>query len=301
VARSHPPSLATLASRTLREECELPRGARVLVAVSGGPDSTALLDVLARLAPKLGFELAAHGVDHGLRAEARAELDLAENRARALGVAFERSAVTVTPGGNLQARARDARYAALEAAARRAGAGFIATAHHADDRAETVLLRLLRGAGPRGLAVLPARAENRLRPLIRARKSDVRLHLARHGVTSAEDPSNRDRRHLRVRVREELLPLLAALSPGIVAHLNALADALGSEPRADSLEPLKLGRAQRRGLARAVALAQRDAEIWLPGGAVLTLDPTTLEPRVTAPAVAPHVNKRPRPARKAAP
>ena len=301
MGRSHPPSLATLAARTLREECEVPRGARVLVAVSGGPDSMALLDVLARLAPKLGCELAAHGVDHGLRPEARNELDLAERHARALGVPFERTAVAVAPGGNLQARARAARYGAIEAAAACAGSAFIATAHHADDRAETVLLRLLRGSGPRGLAVLPARFENRLRPLIRARKSDVRLHLARHHVESAEDPSNRDRRHLRVRVREELLPLLTELSPGIVDHLNSLADALSGEERAVWPDLPNLGRAQRRGLARAVALAQRGAEIWLPGGAVLGLDPATLEPHVTAHGDAPHVNKRPRPARKAAP
>ncbi len=301
MARSHPPSLVTLASRALREECRLPPGARLLVAVSGGPDSMALLDVLARLAPKLGFELAAHGVDHGLRPEARAELELAERHAQALGVGFERTAVVVAPGGNLQARARHARYAALEAAAARTGSAFIATAHHADDRAETVLLRLLRGSGPRGLAVMPPRLENRLRPFIRARKNDIRLHLARHGVESSEDPSNRDRRYQRVRVREELLPLLADLSPGIVEHLNSLADALSGEERAGSGGLADLGRAQRRGLARAVAFAQRSAEIWLPGGAVLGLDPATLEPHVTAHAELPHVNKRPRPARKAAP
>lgn len=304
MARSHPPSLVTLAARTLREECDVPRGARVLAAVSGGPDSMALLDVLARLAPKLGFELVAHGVDHGLRAEAGAELDLAEEHARSLGVAFERTVVAVLAGGNLQARARDARYAALEAAAARAGAAFIATAHHADDRAETVLLRLLRGAGPRGLAVLPPRAESRLRPFIRARKSDVRLHLARHHVRSADDPSNRDRRHQRVRVREELLPLLAELSPGVVEHLNALADALGEgeggEQSGRGALP-SLGRAQRRGLARAVALRQRTAQIWLPGGAVLGLDPATLEPRVMAADAAGPVGKRPKHGRKAAP
>jgi tRNA(Ile)-lysidine synthase len=245
----------------------------------------ALLDVLAHLAPKLGYELVAHGVDHGLRAEARAELDLAERHARARGVVFERTRVSLAAGGNLQARARAARYAALEAAARHAGAALIATAHHADDRAETVLLRLLRGSGPRGLGVLPARAKERVRPLLRARRSDILLHLARHDVPFAEDPSNRDRRHLRVRVREELLPLLAELSPGIVAHLNALADALAvTEDPATfaSAAALGLGRAQRRQLARAVALSQRGSEIWLAGGAVLGLDSATLEPRLAA-------------------
>ena len=242
----------------------------------------ALLDVLARLAPKVGFELAAHGVDHGLRAEACVELDLAAAHARALGVPFARSVLAVAPGGNLQARARTARYAALESAAEGAGATLLATAHHADDRAETVLLRLLRGSGPRGLAVLPPRAGGRIRPLLRARRSDILLHLCRHGVPYAEDPSNRDRRHQRVRVREELLPLLADLSPGIVGHLNALADALAEAHETATPVDLALGRAQRRLLTRAVALRQRGARIWLPGGAVLGLDPATLEPRVTA-------------------
>jgi tRNA(Ile)-lysidine synthase len=278
--RSHPPTLITLAARTLAEECGVQRGARLLCAVSGGPDSMALLDVLAHLAEKRHFELVAHGVDHGLRAEAGAELDLAARHARSLGIPFERTRVAVAAGGNLQARCRAARYAALEAAAESARAELIATAHHADDRAETVLLRLLRGAGPRGLAVLPPRSGRRLRPLIRARRSDVLLHLRRHAVPCAEDPSNRDRRHQRVRVREELLPLLAELSPGIVAHLNALADALASTREDERTLGLDLGRAQRRQLARALALSQRGSKIWLAGGTVLDLDPMTLVPRL---------------------
>ena len=155
MVRSHPPTLLTLATRTLSEECGLERGERILVAVSGGPDSMALLDVLARLGPKLGFDIVAHGVDHGLRPEAAAELDLAERNAAQLGVPFARTKVALKSGGNLQARARAVRYAALEEAASAHSATLIATAHHADDRAETVLLRLLRGSGPRGLAVLP--------------------------------------------------------------------------------------------------------------------------------------------------
>jgi tRNA(Ile)-lysidine synthase len=145
-----------------------------------------------------------------------------------------------------------------------------------------VLLRLLRGSGPRGLGVLPPRAGQRIRPLIRARRSDILLHLRRHGVPFAEDPSNRDRRHQRVRVREELLPLLTELSPGIVVHLNALADALARTHEMPTIAELPLGRAQQQLLARAVTLRQRAARIWLPGGAVLGLDPATLEPRLTA-------------------
>lgn len=284
MARSHPPTLLTLAGRTLAEECGVRRGERILVAVSGGPDSLALLHVLARLAPKHGFSVVAHGVDHGLRPEASAELDLAEELARSLSVPFGRSELGVAPGGNLQARARAARYSALQAARSATGAHYLATAHHADDRAETVLLRLLRGSGPRGLAVLPARAGERIRPLLRARRSDVLAHLARHGLTFARDASNHDRRFQRVRVREELLPLLIELSPGIVGHLNHLADALAS-PAFDAqvhglasivladgaIEPLasvaRLGRAQRNELTRALASERSRARIWLPNGA----------------------------------
>src|SRR5262249_30669993 len=88
VARSHPPSLLRLAERTLRDECGVLRGERLLVASSGGGDSTALLHVLSLLAPKLGVSIVAHGVDHGLRPEARAELDVAEGLATRLSVPF---------------------------------------------------------------------------------------------------------------------------------------------------------------------------------------------------------------------
>src|SRR5471030_869839 len=109
--RSHPPTLLTLARRSLREECGVGPGTRVLLALSGGGDSMALLHVLALLAKKQGFSLVAHGVDHGLRAEAAAELDGAQAQCKALGVAFSRTVLALSAGGNLQARARDARRA----------------------------------------------------------------------------------------------------------------------------------------------------------------------------------------------
>ena len=289
MTRSHPPTLITLAKRTLREECAVKRGAHVLLALSGGGDSTALLHVLALLAPKIGFRVSAHGVDHGLREEARAELDAAEARCRELGVAFRRTELRVAAGGNVQARAREARRGALLAAAESAGAELIATAHHADDRAETVLIRLLRGAGPRGLAVLPPLREAWIRPFCRARKRDVELHLARHKLTFAQDPSNENRRFLRTRVRLELMPLLEQLSPGIVAHLCALADALAEnanaltpEAAADRDVAFELNRAQRKLVDRALALGQRSARVSLRGGRELTFDPITLRPLLAA-------------------
>lgn len=156
--RSHPPSLLRLAERLIRDERLIERGDVVLCACSGGPDSTALLHVLGRLRARFGFRLVAHGVDHGLRAEAAEELEHAGRVAQALGVPFDVTRLRVAPGGNLQARARDARRGALRAAAWLVGAHLVATGHTADDRAETFLLRLLRGAGPRGLAVMPPSA-----------------------------------------------------------------------------------------------------------------------------------------------
>jgi tRNA(Ile)-lysidine synthase len=272
---SHPPALLRRTERTLREETPLRPGARILVAVSGGGDSMALLHVLSRLAARLGFELLAHGVDHGLRAAAAAELDQAAELARELGVPFARSELGLTPGGNLQARAREARYAALDDAAARAGAHWVATAHHAGDRAETLLLRLLRGSSPQGLGVLPAAAERRLRPFIRSPKSAILLHLERHGLRHANDPSNHDPRFLRTRIREELLPLLEQLTPGAARRLNLLADEC-SEPRTAVVTDaqghvVRVSRTQAAQIRRAHKLRQPGVRIWLPGGHELEL------------------------------
>ncbi|MEO8904010.1 MAG: tRNA lysidine(34) synthetase TilS, partial [Polyangiaceae bacterium] len=259
-----------MVTRALREECGVTRGTRVLLALSGGGDSMALLHVLALLSKKQHFSLFAHGVDHGLRPEAAAELDRAQARCEALGVAFTRTVLALEQGGNLQARARDARRAALLAAAEKVGAERVATAHHADDRAETVLIRLLRGAGPRGLAVLAPRAGAWIRPQGRARKADVVAHLTRHDLDFADDPSNLNRRFLRTRVRYEILPLLEQLSPQIVGHLCALADALAQDatlrsPRFPEFDnegvALLLNRAQRLLVGRAQALGQRSARV----------------------------------------
>jgi tRNA(Ile)-lysidine synthase len=277
--RSHPPTLLTLVRRTLREEVRVERGDHLLVAVSGGGDSIALLHALARLAPKLGLRLSAHGVDHGLREEAALELDLAESLAARLGVEFSRSQVELGDRGNLQARARAARYAALRAAKAAAGARYVATAHHADDRAETVLMRLLRGAGPRGLAVLPPRAADLIRPMIRVRKPAVLAHLERHCLAYASDPSNGDSRFLRTRVRGELLPLLESMEPAVVEHLNALADGLAAGPPPAVLDaqgtPVQLGRAQVSALRRAAAHNLRGAQVSVAGGRTITIDAKT--------------------------
>jgi tRNA(Ile)-lysidine synthase len=273
------PSLLTVAKRALAGEAKLEPGAGLVIAVSGGPDSMALLHVLSRLAPKLQITLHAHGVDHGLRVEASRELDVAEEFAEHLGVPFARSRLHVARGGNLQARARTARFEALATAARAVGARAIATAHHLDDRAETVLLRLMRGAGPRGLAVLPARAPlgghddvELLRPLLRARREDVLAHVSRHAIPFSTDASNRDPRFLRVRVRRELMPLLEELAPGVTRHLVALADQL-ADPGEGEGRAFPLSRSSQAALAELVRSRSTTARVWLPGALVVTFDP----------------------------
>jgi tRNA(Ile)-lysidine synthase len=277
--RSHPPTLLTLAHRLVRDERLFTRGDRVLCACSGGTDSQALLHALALLRARIGHELCAVGVDHGLRPEAAAELDRARALAAAHGVPFRAVRVGLAAGPNLQARARAARHHALGLAAQEAGARVIALGHTADDRAETLLLRLLRGAGPAGLGVMPARSAAPVepgvplvRPLIAARRSDVTAHLARHRVPFAIDPSNADRRFLRVRVRLELLPLLESLSPGIVPHLCALADML----RAVAAPVSGLGRAHRRALERAGRLGRPSLRLRLEGGRDVDVDVRTV-------------------------
>ena len=279
MSRSHPPSLLRHVERIARDEELFSRGDVVLCACSGGPDSTALLHALALLRKRIGHEVVAHGVDHGLRVEAAAELDLARGVAEAVGVPFAITQLHVAPGGNLQARARAARLEALGIAAIHVGASAIATGHTADDRAETVLLRLLRGSGPRGLAVLPPTAPlpvtlpadvdegsrpALIRPLLRARRSDVLAHLVRHRLQFAHDPSNADPRFTRVRVRRELVPLLEDLSPRVVDHLCSLADMMLLED--DPLASLGLGRAQRQAIERAQRLGRKGVELRLRGG-----------------------------------
>jgi tRNA(Ile)-lysidine synthase len=234
---SHPPTLLTLVRRSLRGECSSLAGTTVLVATSGGPDSQALLHALAWHREAFRMTLVAHGIHHGLRAEADAELDGAESLARSLGVPFARSRVQVDEGGNLQARARNARFEALRLAASASGARFIATAHHANDRAETLLLRLLRGAGPRGLAVLPPVVDGLARPMLRATREAIDAHVERHSLSFSKDPSNSDPRFARVRVRNEVIPLLRELDPQVIRHLTDLADRLSFEPDARAPKP----------------------------------------------------------------
>ena len=185
-------------------------GESVLVAVSGGADSVALLRVLTALAPELSLRLHVLHVDHGLRPDSPRDAEFVRQLAARLGVAVDVARVTVAPGGSLEAAARAARYAALEAHATRLGADRIALGHTADDQAETVLMRMLAGAGVRGLAGIPHVRGRIIRPLLDTRRPQLVAELRERELPWIEDPSNRDPQFLRNRIRHELLPLLAA-------------------------------------------------------------------------------------------
>lgn len=212
--------------RTVAERRLLRRGDHVVVACSGGPDSVALTDVLARLQGELGVTLVVASVDHGLRPEAADDVAHVRRLADGLGVPFRALEVRVpAEGPSLQAAAREARYGALRQLAAREGARRVAVGHTQDDQAETVLARLLRGAGVTGLGgIAPRRRDGVVRPLIDCRREQIRAHLAHRGLEAVSDPSNEDPRFERARLRRAVLPALEAEDPRLVPHLAALAD-----------------------------------------------------------------------------
>ncbi len=212
--------------RTVRERALLCAGDHVLVACSGGPDSTVLLHVLHQLRNELGVTLCAASIDHGLRPESAAEVEQVAAFAASLGVPFVPGRVEMpTEGPSLQARARELRYRALHEIALAQSAGSVAVGHTQDDQAETVLARMLRGTGVRGLSGIEARrADGVIRPLIDCRRHQVLDYASERGLPFVNDPSNHQRAFERVRIRHEVLPALAEEDPRIVEHLCDLSD-----------------------------------------------------------------------------
>jgi len=212
--------------RTLRERALVSPGDHVLVACSGGPDSTTLLHVLHRLRSELGITLCVASIDHGLRPESASEVQQVAAFASTLGAPFYSARVEVpTEGSSIQARARELRYRALHEIASSHDAVRIAVGHTQDDQAETVLARVLRGAGLRGLGGIEAhRSDGVIRPLFDCRRSDVRAYALERALPFIDDPSNHQRAFERVRIRHEVLPALLLEDPRVVEHLCALSD-----------------------------------------------------------------------------
>jgi tRNA(Ile)-lysidine synthase len=201
-------------------------GAHLALAVSGGADSLALLALGAE-----AFGARAHvlSADHGLRAGAAAECAEVARLAAELGLGHATLRLELAAGGDVQSRARNARYAAMAAWCAGQGIGVLLTAHHADDQAETLLMRLARGSGLAGLSGVRARVELDglavLRPLLGARKAELEAIVAARGWVPARDPSNSDPRFDRSRARALLARTRWLAAPRISATAAHLAEA----------------------------------------------------------------------------
>ena len=206
-------------------DAHVPAGATVAVALSGGRDSVVLLDALAAVAPICGNGVAAIHIHHGLSANADAWAQACVERCTELRIACEvrRVAVAPQPRASLEALARHARYDALAGAAQRIGANVVALAHHRNDQAETLLLQLLRGSGPHGLAGMPAwRMAAGIawwRPLLEVSRARIDAYARERQLQWIDDESNADGRHARNAVRHSVMPALQHIAPQADATL----------------------------------------------------------------------------------
>lgn len=245
-------------------------GQSILVAVSGGPDSSALLFVLAQLRGELGFSLYAAYFDHQLRPQSAAEGDLAASLAESLSVPFYRGAAPVADlagDQNLEDYARRLRYRFLRQVAKMVGATRIATAHHAADQAETLLLHLFRGSGLEGLAAIAPQERDLIRPFLQVQKKDILNLLQAEGIPYAQDESNLSMQYMRNRIRLDIMPRLQALNPRLQESLLAAAE---------------ICRAENELLSQATVGALEDCRLPSEGlrGAMLARLPLALQRRV---------------------
>jgi tRNA(Ile)-lysidine synthase len=225
--------------RFIRRHSLMERGDTLLVAVSGGPDSTALLHILHQLSAKWEWKLTAAHLNHQFRGEeSDLEAQLVARFCAELNIPCELGTVDMPDiirhtGDNAQNAAREQRYAFLTQKAMETGANRLVTAHHADDQAETILMRIVRGTGPSGLTGIPLRRSlndlELVRPLLRIYKSELVRYCTERKLTYAEDSSNRSRKYTRNRIRLDVMPALTAFNPQLAESLNRLADLMVEE------------------------------------------------------------------------
>ncbi|SIO31183.1 tRNA(Ile)-lysidine synthase [Singulisphaera sp. GP187] len=221
-----------------------------VVAVSGGGDSVGLLRVLHRFGPELGLRLSVAHLDHGVRGEAgRNDAEFVAELAGTLDLPVDRGQWSPTRAGHFEADARGARYAWLAEVARARGASVVAVGHTRDDQAETILHRIVRGTGPRGLAGIPSRRPlaagiTLVRPLLKVAREEVRGSLVALGQAFREDASNNDQSRTRARIRHDLLPKLAAeYNPKVAEALVRLGELAAAADRTDRRRVLAMVRA----------------------------------------------------------
>jgi tRNA(Ile)-lysidine synthase len=212
----------------------VPEPGGALLAVSGGADSLALLDLMAQLAAEFDLDLAVAHVDHGIHPRSG---EVAET---VRSLAADRYGLPAVVGALAlgreasETRARQARYRFLRRVQAERSARYLVTAHHGDDQVETVLLRLLRGSAPAGLAgIAPTGPRGLVRPLLPFRRVELAAHVAALGLPVFDDPANRDERHTRAWVRHQVLPLLDARGGGAAREaLLAVAEHAARDVRA---------------------------------------------------------------------
>lgn len=234
ITRTH--SLVRRVAECVRCNHLIRPGDRILVAVSGGPDSVCLLAALAELRDCQripGLQIHIGHLNYGLRGEdsERDEAFVRELAARfGVPISCERVRLTSRPGGSLQRQARDIRYAYFARVLRENGLTSVATGHTADDQAETILMWLLRGSGTAGLTGIPVMREGGIiRPLLRVSRSEVLDYLGSRGIAYRMDASNVTGIYRRNRIRHDVLPLLRSFNPRIVEGLARVADILAAE------------------------------------------------------------------------
>ena len=245
-------SLERLADAVARgaDSLKIADGVPIVLAVSGGPDSTALLLGAARVAPRRGWQLTVAHLDHALRDGSAQEAAAVAAMAAALNLPAETRRADVTGLARAEHRSledagRQARYRFLEElAAQRGSEALIATAHTADDATETILLRLVRGSGLRGLRGIPSRRGRIVRLLLQERRARLRETLDAAGITYLLDPSNDETQHARNRVRAELLPAMERINPQAVLALLRFGQLAADDD--DLLDALALAELARR-------------------------------------------------------
>jgi tRNA(Ile)-lysidine synthase len=220
--------------QTLSRHQMLSKGDSVIVAVSGGPDSVCLLHVFHELKDQLHIQLVVAHFDHGLRpAEDASETAFVRSLSESLKIAFETAKghlLAKKARGSREEAARNARYAFLERVRRKHGAQRIALGHNLNDQAETVLMRLLRGAGPSGLTgIPPCRDDTIIRPLIEIGRPEIEDYLRANKLASVTDSSNLKTDYLRNKIRLELMPLLEEQQPQLTRLLAQIAEILRDE------------------------------------------------------------------------
>lgn len=220
---------------TILKHSMLSRGEGVLVGLSGGPDSVCLLVMLDRLRGHFGINLYASYVDHGLRpGETPAEIEFCTRLCLSLNIPFSVKSVDVKSfvkerGLNKQEAARELRYKALNEAAHKAGASRIALGHTADDQAETVIMRLLRGAGTLGLSGIPPVRKNIIRPIIGIERKEIERFLDTEKIGFLIDSSNLKDKYMRNRIRSTVMPALKGLGPDMALTIARTADLFREE------------------------------------------------------------------------